>query len=483
MVNGQLTRELSFTRSVRQGCPMSMALFAIAIEPLLATLQQKLQGLRIHGQHIICKAYADDVGLVITHESDVEKAFQVIRKYELASGAKLNKSKSSIMNIGTGISAHHMHELNVVSRKQILGIDYRDTIKHTIAANSKNVLASIRATVREHSVRKLDDIQKAAFANMYMVSKLNYVAQVLPIPGETAARILSALGHFVSRGNIFKVKFDTLTLPAEDGGLKLTDVAVKSRALFVCTTYKLWQKTQHSLTSHLLEEIAPAALDPPIDVRHVPDGFHHFQQFLIELSYIQSKIRATKMTRVKDVYEKLMEDKSRNVIEEKYPHHDWRIIWRNISTRNLPTNVRSTWYKAVNRKIATKSRLHAIHLVDSPMCEDCGLIDTEEHRFVCTNVKEIWQLVRHMLAKITRTTANYITPSDFLNPSIVPYPSTKRNAVNWIKGHTVHYLLTEEHKTEADFQLYLKLQHHLLMKTKKYKANYANFLKVLLCDT
>lgn len=483
MINGQLTRELAFSSSVRQGCPMSMALFAIAIEPLLATLQKRLQGLCIHGQNISCKAYADDVGLVITGESDIEIAFQVIRKYELASGARLNQTKSSILNIGAGISLRNIEDITVVTKKRILGIDYRTNIKHTIAVNSKNLLASVRACVQDHSVRKLDDIQKAAFANMYMVSKLHYVAQVLPIPGETAARILSALGHFVSRGNIFKVKFDTLTLSAENGGLKLTDVAMKSRALFVCTTYKMWKKAQHSLTSHILEEIAPETLNPPIDVSHVPNGFHHFKQFLIELSYIQTRIRATKLTKVRDVYDKLRENKSRNIVEEKYPQYDWRIIWQNISTRNLPTTVRTTWYKAVNRKIATKSKLHAIHLVDSPLCEDCSLMDNEEHRFLCNNVKEIWLLIRQMLAKITRTAPNTINTADFLNPANVPYPWTKRNAVNWLKGQTVHYILTEERKSKEDFKLYLLLQHHILMRSKNYKKHFANFLKILLCET
>lgn len=477
MVNGQLTKSIHFKSSVRQGCPMSMALFAIAIEPLLATLEQQLQGLHMNDQKIVCKAYADDVGLILTNEDDVRKALAIVNKYELASGAKLSRNKSSIMNIGGGISVQNVQQLNVVDRMKILGIEYRCHIKQTIAVNYRNLLASVRASVRQHSMRYIDEIQKSALVNLYIISKINYVAQVLPMPRDTATRIMSALGHFISRGNLFKVKFDTLTLSAENGGLNLIDILMKSKALFVCKNLKLWKKMPNTFTANLLAEIAPPDLSPPIDVRHIPIGYYHFQQFLVELSYLHNEIRELNTVKVKTIYEKLMKNKHRNVIEQKYPNYDWKTIWSNISSRYLPTNVRATWYKAVNRKIATNSKLHRIHLAESPNCPTCNLVDTEEHRLVCIKVHEIWQIIRQLLAIITRTAPNTLTPADFLNPSDVPFPATKRNAVNWIKGHAVHYILTEDVKSKQDFQIYLTIQHQNIMNKRNYKQIFANFLK------
>ena len=40
MVNGELTNEISITRSVRRGCPISMLLFVIAAEGLLELIRQ-----------------------------------------------------------------------------------------------------------------------------------------------------------------------------------------------------------------------------------------------------------------------------------------------------------------------------------------------------------------------------------------------------------------------------------------------------------
>ncbi|XP_049794329.1 nascent polypeptide-associated complex subunit alpha, muscle-specific form-like [Schistocerca nitens] len=70
VINGHISRPIDVTSSIRQGCPMSMALFAIAIEPLLASLMKHLQGLQIHGEKIVCKAYADDVGFLVVNGAE-----------------------------------------------------------------------------------------------------------------------------------------------------------------------------------------------------------------------------------------------------------------------------------------------------------------------------------------------------------------------------------------------------------------------------
>ncbi|XP_049806829.1 uncharacterized protein LOC126249217 [Schistocerca nitens] len=50
VINGQISRPIEVTSYLRLGCPMSMDLFAVAIEPLLASLTRRLQGLEIHGK-------------------------------------------------------------------------------------------------------------------------------------------------------------------------------------------------------------------------------------------------------------------------------------------------------------------------------------------------------------------------------------------------------------------------------------------------
>lgn len=281
-INGQLGNSIQISSSVKQGCPMSMTLFAIAVEPLLATLIRRLRGLQIHGQHIVCHAYADDVGFVANNAVEVETALRTIREYEAASGAKVNCNKSGLMNIGLGIDWQHHDQLKEVESMKHLGIDFKKTIQHTIAANYKHILTQVRACVQSYNTRHLDELQKVQLANTYILSKVNYAAQILPMPAAIAKCALAAIGHIVSRGRILKVKYDTLTLPTRSGGLNLTDVLSKAKALYVCCTLKQWRKAPDSLISHLLNEIAPSNIVAPINVGHIPNGLYHLKSFLLE---------------------------------------------------------------------------------------------------------------------------------------------------------------------------------------------------------
>ena len=56
MVNGQLTHKIAIKRSVRQGCPLSMLLYILCLEPLISKIQSNtlIQGLRIPNGYSTC---------------------------------------------------------------------------------------------------------------------------------------------------------------------------------------------------------------------------------------------------------------------------------------------------------------------------------------------------------------------------------------------------------------------------------------------
>ena len=71
-MNGRIAGTIPIRCSVRQGCPLSMALFALCINPLLHYFDTHLEGIRFGRteNRVAVVAYADDVTIFVTQMDD-----------------------------------------------------------------------------------------------------------------------------------------------------------------------------------------------------------------------------------------------------------------------------------------------------------------------------------------------------------------------------------------------------------------------------
>ncbi|CAM2118305.1 unnamed protein product [Caretta caretta] len=101
-LNWTLTEPVSFGRGVRQGCPLSGQLYALAIEPFLCLLQRRLTGLVLREPELwlVLLAYADDVLLVVQDPGDLAQVEACHAIYSAASSTRVNWVKSSGLAVG-----------------------------------------------------------------------------------------------------------------------------------------------------------------------------------------------------------------------------------------------------------------------------------------------------------------------------------------------------------------------------------------------
>ncbi|CAM5102951.1 unnamed protein product [Natator depressus] len=101
-LNWTLTEPVSFGRGVRQGCPLSGQLYALAIEPFLCLLRRRLTGLVLREPELqlVLLAYADDMLLVIQDPGDLARVEACQAIYLAASSARVNWVKSSGLAVG-----------------------------------------------------------------------------------------------------------------------------------------------------------------------------------------------------------------------------------------------------------------------------------------------------------------------------------------------------------------------------------------------
>ena len=95
---GFLTALIDIKRGVRQGCPLSALLYVIVAEVIANAIRQddSIRGVNLLGITKKLSAYADDTNLFLKDLASIENAFKLLRKYEAASGTKVNLKKSKI---------------------------------------------------------------------------------------------------------------------------------------------------------------------------------------------------------------------------------------------------------------------------------------------------------------------------------------------------------------------------------------------------
>ena len=101
-INDHIAEPIPIHCSIRQGCPMSMMLYAMSVDPLFRILEQKLTGIRIgkRGPKTVAVAYADDITTFVTTPTDIPVIQETINCYEKATGARLNTRKSGALAVG-----------------------------------------------------------------------------------------------------------------------------------------------------------------------------------------------------------------------------------------------------------------------------------------------------------------------------------------------------------------------------------------------
>ena len=104
LVNGELSAQFRVSRRVRQGCPLSPLLYVVMAETIACAVRNNLQ---IDGYPLSCTRrakicqYADDTTIVVLSDASLKEVFSLFQRYELASGARLNVTKSHGLLIGS----------------------------------------------------------------------------------------------------------------------------------------------------------------------------------------------------------------------------------------------------------------------------------------------------------------------------------------------------------------------------------------------
>jgi hypothetical protein len=191
-------------QSIRQGCPLSMHLFALYIEPLLVRLSHVLQGIRVFDQKLTVKAFVDDVTLFLSCDDDVVKAGEVLDLFCQWTRARTNKKKTKALGLGNWKhqSQWPLPWLESPSTLSLLGIKFSPSIVETADRVWKDAFGYLHGILRESAFRRFTLYQRVNFIKTRALSRTVCIAQILQCNSQMAYRILSVVMNYIWMGKV-----------------------------------------------------------------------------------------------------------------------------------------------------------------------------------------------------------------------------------------------------------------------------------------
>ncbi|KAH7984980.1 hypothetical protein HPB52_025195 [Rhipicephalus sanguineus] len=241
VVNGSATAGFSYTRGMRQDCPLGPTFFIMCIEPLLTRLasDERIRGFPLTGEdEIKVLAYADDVCHFVRDAGSFREFRSAFNRYAEVSGAALNEGKSKALLFGA-FPKEAIGNIQTVSTVNVLGIFFPcEGVAETTwqKAVERVPLVTARSRRLDLTLR-----EKALAVKTGICAFANYARRVAVMPAKTLSQLNKMISSFLWDDKPAPVKRNLQQLPEGEGGLGLPHVATISRLLALKTVRFLHQ--------------------------------------------------------------------------------------------------------------------------------------------------------------------------------------------------------------------------------------------------
>jgi len=186
--------------------------FVLAIEPLAQAIRQnpEFKGLVIPGslgKEAKLSLYMDDLTFLLTNNHSIETTLQVCDRFMLATGMKINRSKSEILYLNWTEPQHNFGLKNQDNAIKILGMVW---CKDMEERNWNSRLHQIEWKINQWEERDLTLRGKVLIINAEIIASLTYVAATFPAPRRFLNSVKEIMFRFLWSSNQEKLKREIL---------------------------------------------------------------------------------------------------------------------------------------------------------------------------------------------------------------------------------------------------------------------------------
>ena len=268
LVNRSLTERIPISTGIRQGCPLSMLLFALATDVLAKKFlaSPHIHGVSLEKTTLKLQQYADDTTLLLSNKQEVGPALQVINTFSQFSNLKLNSKKTTLMsncNVLANEIRKQLPDTKRVNEAKLLGI-YFSLTGASDKKNWSNTTAVLKSIADAHRSRNLTMFGKLNLIKTLLLPHITLMSRIFICPVSTQKLITKILHKFLwAPLKLEPVSRSILSKTPQHGGIGMPCVTSWSNAAFASrikvlmsdhqpdffwTTYGLYNLSYHCRT-------------------------------------------------------------------------------------------------------------------------------------------------------------------------------------------------------------------------------------------
>ena len=250
LVNGFQTKQVPINKGVRQGDPLSLYLFLLAVEPLMATINNdtRIEGLgKGRKQNIKCPSYADDLTLTLVGSPSVCLVFEIIQRFSEATGLKLNMEKTQGMMVGSSCIDDRLPLINWQNQSiKTLGFKIGNVNPRTIWHNSLEGLRKQKLLI---NVLFQTWQAKLLLAKSKLLPQITYNAHTYPLDTTSRKLIETEFLNYLTNNPTISLSMRSLQRPINDGGIKFPNPVTYCDLIYISNLFQYFKTREKIIPS------------------------------------------------------------------------------------------------------------------------------------------------------------------------------------------------------------------------------------------